>query len=846
MRIISACFAIFLFVAQFSYTQKNQWTSAELHHQIKKLNFLGSALYVAAHPDDENQRIISYLDNYVKARTAYLSITRGDGGQNLIGPELREQLGVLRTQELLAARSVDGGEQLFTRANDFGYSKNPEETLSIWDKEAVLSDVVWAIRTFKPDIIINRFDHSGTRPNHGHHTASAMLSNEAFDITNDPSAYPEQLNHTETWQPTRIFLNTSWWFYGSRENFEKADKSNFTTVDIGVYYPELGLSNNEIAAMARSQHKCQGFGQLTSRGSNDEYLELIKGESLNGSSNLFEGINTSWSRIKGGEAIGQLLESIEANFNFSDPSAHIPDLVKAYSLLQQVENEHWKNLKSEHLKEIILAASGIYIEANAPMATVTPGENITLTVEALNRSNASVVINNITIANGLASLSPSKKLDYNVKENFQLEVAVPQNTEFTSPYWLTETGSLGMYKVEDQELIGKPETPTALMAGFQMEIAGQVLNYNIPVYRRFSKPDKGEMFEPFVVLPEVTAGFEDAVFIFSTAEPKQIPIDVKSGKDNVSGHISLQAPEGWSVSPKEIPFNIAKKNALQTVYFTVTPSATQSEGKLAAKITSEGKEFDQELVEIDYDHIPKQSLLMPATTKVVRLNIKKNGNSIGYIVGAGDKVPESLEQIGYKVEMIDVETMQASDLEKYDGIVTGIRAYNVIDALKFKQNILFDYVKNGGNLIVQYNTAGRWDAQFENLAPYPLKVSRDRVTDENSAVEIIAPNHDLMQTPNKITPADFDGWVQERGLYFPNEWSDEFTPILSMKDKGESSKKGSLLVAPYGKGNYIYTGLSFFRELPVGVPGAYKLFANMLSLSTNDDLKNTSDNVKGK
>ncbi|SNY99720.1 PIG-L family deacetylase [Flagellimonas pacifica] len=817
-------------------------SSTEIHHNLQKLNFLGTALYIAAHPDDENTRLISYLSNHDKARTAYLSLTRGDGGQNLIGSELRELLGVLRTQELLAARRIDGGEQWFTRANDFGYSKHPKETLKIWDKEKVLGDVVWAIRNLKPDVIINRFDHRTPGSTHGHHTSSAMLSVEAFDLTNNPNAYPEQLELTSTWQPKRVFFNTSWWFYGSRENFEKADKSKMVKLDVGVYYPELGLSNNEIASMASSQHLCQGFGRVTTRGSQDEYVELLKGD-LPANNNLFDGINTTWSRIKGGKAIGDILYSIEENFDFKNPSKHIPDLVKAYQLLQNVEDEHWKTLKSEELKSIILDCTGLYLEANAESASTTPESNAKINVEALNRSSQTITLKEIQIIGANVKLSPNKVLGNNIKENFELELQVPTTTSISSPYWLNKSGSLGMYVVDDQTIIGKPETPSAFFAQFELDFNGTEISFRKPVIRRYSKPDKGELHEPFVVLPEVTSKIDEKVLIFSDSTAKEIIVSVKAGRDSVSGKVSLQHPPGWNASPKSAAFTISQKGQERSVIFKVTPPALDSEGTITSVVMIDGKSYDKELVEIDYDHIPKQSILLPSEAKIVRMNIQKSGEHIGYIVGAGDKVPESLEQIGYQVHTINPKDIQKGTLEKYDAVVVGIRAYNVVEDLKFKQPLLFDYVENGGNMIVQYNTAGRWAKQFENIAPYSLTLSRDRVTDETAKVSIIASNHALVNFPNTIKEDDFDGWVQERGLYFPKEWSSEFTPILSMNDEGESPMEGSLLVAPHGKGHYIYTGLSFFRELPAGVSGAYKLFANMLSAGKSE--VKTESNVKG-
>ncbi len=834
MRYLLAVFAGTLLSLNVTNAQKPvQQSSSEIYHSLEKLNFLGTALYIAAHPDDENTRLISYLSNETKARTGYLSLTRGDGGQNLIGPELRELLGVLRTQELLAARRVDGGEQFFSRANDFGYSKHPDETLEIWNKEAVLGDVVWAIRNFKPDVIINRFDHRSPGTTHGHHTSSAMLSFEAFDLANDKNAYSDQLELTETWEPKRLFFNTSWWFYGSQEKFDAADKSKMVNLDIGTYYPILGKSNNEIAALASSQHLCQGFGRLSQRGTENEYVELLKGSMPKNSNDIFEGIDTSWSRVSGGKAVGNILYTIEKNFDFSKPSKHLPQLIEAYELLQKVDDDYWRELKSKELRNIILNVGGLYLEASTETAFSNPGGIVKVNIEAINRSSANIVLKSVSISSTEKELKPSIVLKNNEKQNFEIDIDVPSNTNYTSPYWLKEKGSLGMYRVDNQKLIGKPETPRAFLANFEIDFNGKTLVFEKPVIYHYAKPDKGELFQPFEILPEATASFSDKVLIFADGKPKNIPVTVKAHADNLKGELQLSHSKGWGVGAESKFFEIAKKGDEQTLVFTLTPPANEDESYISPIIKLNGKEITKELITIAYDHIPTQSVLLPSEAKVVRLNIKKSGQHIGYIVGAGDEVPESLRQIGYIVHTIDPSTIAKGSLDKYDAVVLGIRAYNVIDELKFKQRYLFDYVEKGGNLVVQYNTAGRWGDQFENLAPYPITLSRDRVTDENSAVEILAEKHAMVNYPNKIDEDDFNGWVQERGLYFPNEWSKEFTPVLSMSDKGESTKKGSLLVAPYGKGNYIYTGLSFFRELPAGVPGAYKLFANMLSLEKN-------------
>ncbi|QVY65443.1 PIG-L family deacetylase [Polaribacter sp. Q13] len=819
----------FLLISVSVFAQKPQkLTSNQIFEKIQKLNFLGTALYIAAHPDDENTRLIAYLANNVKARTGYLSLTRGDGGQNLIGPEIRELLGVIRTQELLAARRVDGGEQLFTRANDFGYSKDPDETLKIWNKEEVLSDVVWAIRNFKPDVIINRFDHRTPGTTHGHHTSSAMLSVEAFDMVGDSTKYTDQLKYTKTWQPKRLFFNTSSWFYKTQEDFDAATKGKLTSFDVGVYYPLKGVSNNELASIASSQHLCQGFGRLTTRGSENEYVEFLKGEAPKDKNDIFSGINTTWNRLENGGEIGDILYDVENNFDFVNPSKHLPQLMNAYSLIEKLEDTHWRAIKEKQIKEIIEACVGLYLEASAVSSFGTPNSKIDVNFEVVNRSSYPMILTSITTTLDENTIYKGFELEQNKKLNFKENILL-KTDEFTDPYWLRKEPSLGMYKVDNQELIGKPETPRVVKVAFNLVVNYLPITITKNVVMRYAERDKGEVYEPFEILPKVTTKLKDKVLIFSDSISKKIDVEVRAGANYVNGKVSLKVPENWSVTPKDISFDIAQKKDKQTVSFMVTPPKEQSEGKLQVVALLEGKTYTKELVEINYSHIPKQSVLLNSEAKVVRLNIKTTNNKIGYIKGAGDVVPESLRQIGYTVENINPLEINDKNLLKYDAIVVGIRAYNVVDELKFKQKYLLAYVKQGGNMIVQYNT----DRNVDVAAPYPLKLSRDRVTDEAAAVLILAEDNPLMNFPNKITNEDFNGWVQERGLYFPNIWDEAYVPVLSMHDKGENMKLGSLLIAKYGKGNYIYTGLSFFRELPAGVSGAYKLFANMLSVEKN-------------
>lgn len=820
---------IFLTGISLSFAQQPQkLSSVEIYNQIKKLNFLGSVLYLAAHPDDENTRLISYMANEMNARTGYLSLTRGDGGQNLIGPQLRELLGVIRTQELIEARKIDGGEQFFSRANDFGYSKNPDETLELWDKDKVLADVVWTIRKFQPDVIINRFDHRSPGTTHGHHTASAMLSVESFKLTNDPKIYPEQLKYVKSWQVKRTFFNPSWWFYGSQEKFDAANKSKFIKLETGVYYTGIGKSNQEIAALSRSRHQSQGFGSTGVRGEETEYLELINGDNPKERDNIFEGIDTSWNRVKNGKPIGDLITTIIAKYDFSNPSASIPDLVKAYVMIEALEDDHWKALKSAAIKNIIASSSGLYLEAVATEQEATPGSTIRLSIEAINRSPVEMQLTSITSLPDNKNTIQNILLKNNSDQKINLQIQLPNSIEYTQPYWLKEKASVGMYTVSNQENIGIPDIIRQVKVVFNLKINGVEIPFERTVVYKYNDGVKGEMYNFLDIVPEVTTSILEKVLIFGTTTSKMIPVKVRAGKDGIKGKLQLELPKSWSISPKEIPFTLDKKGNEQIFYFEVTPPVNQEEAVVKSIAVVDNKRFDKDLTIIDYSHITKQMVLKPSESKCIRIDLKTNGDAIAYIMGAGDEVPESLAQMGYKVTIIKPEEITPEKLDSFNVVMTGIRAYNTVNALANKQNILFNFVKSGKNMIVQYNTYGK--TVTDQIAPYPLKISNDRVTEENAKVTFLAPHHPILNTPNKISSKDFEGWTQEQGLYYPNQYDPAFTPILSSHDKGESAKDGALLVAPYGKGYYIYTGLSFFRELPEGVAGAYRLLSNMISL----------------
>lgn len=808
-------------------------TSADLYQAIKKLNVLGSVLYVAAHPDDENTRMISYLRNEKLYDVTYLSLTRGDGGQNLIGTEIRELLGVLRTEELLMARSVDGGKQLFTRANDFGFSKNPEETLRFWNKDAVLSDVVWAFRKTEPDVVINRFYHDKKYDTHGHHTASAMLSVEAFDLAGKADAYPEQLSFVPVWKPRRQFFNTSWFFYGSQEAFQKVDKTGLWPVDMGVWLPLKGKSNGEIAAESRSMHRCQGFGMLSTRGSAIEYLDFVKGDRPT-TQDLFQDINTTWTRVEGGEPIGNILGKIDREFRAENPAASIPELLKAMQMIKALPDGMWRNKKLEEIKFVIRGCLGLYLESTAAEPTATPGETIKLRLECIARAAGNeVTLTGVTVLPGLFDTLPDNVLETNKGWMLEKKVTIPATANFTAPYWLGKPSSLGMYDVPDQILRGLPETPRFATVRWSLNINDVPLEYTTDVAWKTGEPAIGEVWRPFEILPPVTVEFTESSYLFTKNE-RDITVRVKAGRDGAKGTVQVNAPgNGWAVKAIGTAvqnFEFRKKGEEKTFTFTMHAPASSAETVLSASAVVDGKTYNNRLVPIKYDHIPQQSVLLPATAHAARFDLQVKAKHIGYFMGAGDEVPAALKQMGCTVTLLTEKDLEAPLLKKFDAVVIGIRAYNTKEALAFHQQALLDYVKEGGNLIVQYNTNGELTVEEGKIAPYSLKLSRARVTDETAEVRFTLPENPALNSPNKLTANDFNGWVQERGLYFPGEWDKAFEAPLSMNDAGENPLNGALLIAPYGKGHYVYTGISFFRELPAGVPGAFRLFANLLSL----------------
>jgi LmbE family N-acetylglucosaminyl deacetylase len=814
---------LFLLAPAIGFSQINQQpSSSHLKLKLRKLNFLGSVLYMAAHPDDENTRIITYLGNGRLATAGYLSLTRGDGGQNLIGPEIRDLLGVIRTQELLAARRIDGGQQFFTRANDFGFSKSADEAFRIWGKDEILSDVLKVFRTYQPDVIITRFPPD-ERAGHGHHTASAVLANEAFELAGKADVLPEQAKELGVWQPMRVYTNTGRWW----NKYINESTPGVITLDVGGFSPLLGKSFPEIAALSGSQHKSQGWGQPGNRGYLPEFLELMKGPKAE--KDIFEGVNTSWSRVKGGEKVQPLMDRAMKEFDEENPAAIVPLLLQIRKAILSLEPGIWKTRKLAETEQLIVECSGLFIEATASGYHGSPGEKLKSSFEIVSRAGSDITLTKITSSALAWDTTINQVLEKNKKVSINSTTSINEKLSYTEPYWLRDPHDQGIFKVRDPRMIGSPQNDPAVEFTFGLAVGGEQLEVKRPLIYKWVDNVKGELWRPFEIVPPVFVNLQEKVIVFSTSEPKELRLLLRSSsKNKVAGTLSLTMPSGWRSEPTSVAFELLRGGDELTRSFTIYPSASESKGSIKAIAEVDGKKYSEAIQYIDYDHIPVQTLLPEAQVNVVRLDLKKEGQMIGYIRGAGDETPAALRNMGYDVWEMKNEEVTLENLKKVDAVVLGIRAVNTNLRIRYFMADLLNYVKEGGTVIMQYNT--NFDMEVETFTPFPLKISRDRVTDEDSEVRILKPDHPVFNVPNKITANDFQGWVQERGLYFPNQWDPSFEALLSMNDKGEQPKDGSLLVAKHVAGYFVYTGLSFFRELPEGVPGAYRLFANLVSL----------------
>ncbi len=730
MRRKTALLAYLLLTAMAAVAQRNLAGTAELRTALDKLQVLGTVLYIGAHPDDENTALMAYFARGRLVRTAYLSLTRGEGGQNLIGPELGERLGLIRTEELLAARRIDGAQQFFSRAIDFGYSKTAQETLRIWGHDSVLADMVWTIRRFQPDVMVLRF--SGTsRDGHGHHQASAMLAREAFTAAADPSRFPEQLKYAPVWQAKRLLWNA----------FASSGDAARLTVEIGEYNPVLGFSYTEIGGMARSMHRTQGFGAPERKGAAQNYLVHVAGEAA--TKDVFDGIDLSWNRVRGGAAVGELLSQAERTFAAEAPERIIPRLIEARRALKRIDDV-WTARKLEEIDHVIALAAGLWLDSTAERESVTPGAELKLTATALNRSRVPMSLLEVSYEGvpQTAAPPPPSDLAYNRPVVRGAVWKVPAERPYSQPYWLVEPAREGAYTVRDQELVGRPESPAALRARFKLRVDSEEIEYTRPVVYRWVDRVRGELTRSLVVAPPAAIQLGETAMLFPNANSRKAEVRVKAVRSSgAAGEIRLSVPEGWKATPASQKFDLGAAGEQATVAFDIQPPLASSRGQVRAVAVVDGREIGVGDETIQYNHIPPQTLFPPAMANLVRADVRVLAKNIGYVMGAGDEVPKALEQLGCRVTLLTPDDLASGELRGFDAIVTGIRAYNVRADLRANQQRLLDYVEGGGTLVVQYNVleggflAGNPRA-VDHIGPYPIRISRDRVSVEQAPVTL--------------------------------------------------------------------------------------------------------------
>jgi LmbE family N-acetylglucosaminyl deacetylase len=794
-------------------------SSGDIQAAIDKLAHFRRVLYIAAHPDDENTKAISWFSRGRHAHTAYLSLTRGDGGQNLIGPELGPNLGLIRTYELMAAREIDGGQQFFTRAVDFGYSKTAEESLNIWGHRDILHDVVYVIRKFKPDVIVTRFPPD-KRAGHGHHTASALLALEAFDLAADPNAFPEHLRTLDVHQVQAVYWNTSRWWVAGLDTVAPVNPDLFAA-DIGGYSPVLGINFNELGSLARSQHKSQGFGVSIERGRTLEYFERLKGKAFD--SDFWEAEEMTWEAFAGPSAAA-LMEAILSEYNPRMPHASLESLVALRKSVAGLPDNFWKHVKIEEIDNLIWHCAGLFADARSDAWFQTPGAPLEIEVQMLARNPISVHWKSMKCQG--AHAATNQVLETNIRAIHRMESTVPK--EITTPYWLKKPFK-GRYDVSDAAYLETPINRPTLEVQVNFDLLGESFSRMLPVRHVWSDRVHGEQQRELLVTPTATATFDATTYVFTSEKPVTIGVKVKAFQKRYNGKLRLDLPSGWHAVPKEHLLSMTDPLEERTLFFEVTPpkQADLIAVKPILNNLPEGTSV-RSFTELAYEHLPLLNHFPEASASFVRVVANIRPGKVAYIHGAGDEVDRGLMQMGFEVDILNEKGLAQANLNDYIAVVMGIRAYNTNHWLTFYHDKLLKFVENGGNLIVQYNTATR-DLVDAPIGPYPFRIARDRVTEENAKATILNPEHPIWHKPNHIGQTDFDGWVQERGLYFADEWAPEMKTLISWHDQDEPPRAGGLLFARYGKGSFVYTGISFFRQIPAGVPGAFKILANIVS-----------------
>ncbi|MEI8280242.1 MAG: PIG-L family deacetylase [Bacteroidota bacterium] len=804
-------------------------SSATIYNEIAQLKNLTNVLYMAAHPDDENTRLLAWLANDQHIRTAYLSLTRGDGGQNILGSEQGSALGLIRTHELMEARKLDGAEQFFTRAVDFGFSKNPTETFKHWNDYLLTNDAVWVMRKFRPDVIISRFPPT-SEAGHGQHSASAIIAAKAFADVGNKQKFIAQQQTYAAWQPKRLLFNS--YRFGDRNT---TSEDQFKLL-VGQYIPTMGMGTGELAGISRSIHRSQGAGTPSTPGVQKEYFKLVAGDSL--STSLFDGIDITWNRV-GKKEIGDKIQTILNKYNYNYPEASITDLLELKKEITTVQDDFWRKQKLEEVDKIILHCSGFMAELYTKQAQTVAGATLPFTLRMVGRTAIPVKVKNITWLIGDTTMNLNINKDSLI--SFDHNIKIPENTPVTEPYWMVKGMLQGdIYDITNDTLLGLPETPNNLNAFVKLEIGNETFTIPVPLSFKKLDPTRGDVVEALRIVPEVTLDFNSTMLVTEKDGSVKTNVHIHAYKDisNATLNIKENQLERVTIS------NINLKSGIDTtigIMISATQTATFSKGDfyLDAHIIVNGKDYNRAQKLIQYSHLPTLQYFNIVYAKVLRSNWKCTAKRIGFIEGAGDNTATILRAAGLEVDVLkESELADPLKLKKYDAIITGVRAINTEKRMSYWMPVLLKYAENGGTLVMQYNTPQ--DMSTQQMGPYPFTINNDtknRVTEENADVTMLLPNHRLMTYPNKITDGDFNDWVQERGLYFPTKIDEHYTTLFRMNDTGEEPNDGCTIYTKYGKGHYIYTSLSFFRQLPVGNKGAIRLLMNMISVGHNENKK---------
>ena len=857
-----------------------------LAQALNRLDVVASVLHTGAHPDDENSALLSWLSRGKGARTAYLSITRGDGGQNLLGTELFENLGVIRTEELLAARRLDGAQQFFTPEYEFGFSKTADEGLEKWGHDKVLGDFVRVIREFRPEIIVSRF--TGTPADgHGHHQIAGIITQEAFKAAADPKLYPE---YGKPWQAKKLYLNgggrggqgqgqaqgqaqgrgqapgqaqgqaqgrgqapgqAPGQAQGQAPAQPQAQPAGIT-INVGEFDLALGRSYSEIAAEGRSLHRSQSQGAAQNKGPNNTSLQLVqKSVEVADTAALFDGVIYKIKDLSQLDAsitaevadLQTRIDSIRQKVNLLHPAEIVPDLAASLQLLQRIRgkstNEQVQFLlkqKEADFQEAARLAAGLVLDVIAADETVIPGQTFNLIVSLINGGPLTLPVPKIatdlpagwtaTPQRTTGSLQPGQKLDQ------VFSVTVAANAEFTQPYWLKQPRQGDRFVWPAGSAATMPFDPPLLQTHAEIEYNGTAISIEQPAQFRRTDGMLGEQRSLLKVVPALSVRVSPDIAVIPLAgnHKKEFSVTVENQNTTAAEtEVRLLIPAGWSVEPATRTLKFTRQGELATAQFMVTAPAMAGNFKVQAVAKSGNQEFKTGYTPIAYPHIETRYVYSAAESKAEIFDVKALVTSVGYVEGAGDKIPEALQQLGVKVTKLSSDDLANGDLSRFPAIVLGVRAYGVREDLVTYNKRILDYVSNGGTLIVQYNRAG--ETQRNQFGPYPFTINDNgRVTREEAPVKILNPALQLFNVPNRISSSDFDGWVQERGNYFLSAWDPRYTPILESADPNEQPQQGGMVMAKVGKGTYVYTGYGFFRQLPDGVPGAYRLFANLISI----------------